>query len=100
VPRLPCHVVHMPAKNASGRSPSSANHFGVLRGLVSAYSQKELNGATQRCSTLNQARQCGLPVLRMFVIAAPLNCGGRGMPHRAGLSSRTPSGTLRTIGAA
>jgi hypothetical protein len=73
---------------------------GVLRGFVSAYSQKDVNGTTQRCSVLSQARQCGLAVLRMFVIGAPPNCGGPGMPQRASMSSLTPSGPLRTIGAA
>ncbi len=38
-------------------------------------------------------------VLRMFVIGAPPKCGGPGMPQRASMNSRTPSGALRTIGA-
>jgi hypothetical protein len=38
-------------------------------------------------------------MLRMLVIGAPPNCGGPGMPQRASMSSRTPSGALRTIGA-
>jgi hypothetical protein len=70
-----------------------------LRGLVSAYSQNELNGTTQRCSTFSHARQCGLAVLRMLVMGAPPNCGGPGMPQRASISSRTPSAAFRTIGA-
>src|ERR1700733_473740 len=89
----------MPAKKASGRSSSKANHVGVLRGLVSAYSQKELNGTTQRCSTFSQDRQCGLAVLRKLVIGASPNRGGPGMRQRASMSSRTPSAALRTIGA-
>src|SRR3984893_5253847 len=89
----------IPAKTASGRSSSSANQVGVLRGLVSAYSQKDVKGTTQRCSGLSQARQCGLLTLRMLVIGAPPKAGGPGMPHRAIASSRTPSGALRAIGA-
>jgi hypothetical protein len=38
--------VQTAAKSASARSSSNANQVGVLRCLVSAYSQKELNGAT------------------------------------------------------
>jgi hypothetical protein len=34
-----------------------------------------------------------------LVIAAPPNCGGPGVPQRASMSSLTPSGALRTIGA-
>jgi len=44
-------------------------------------------------------RQWGFPTLRMFVIGAPPNCGGPGIPQRAMTSSRSPSGPLRTIGA-
>jgi hypothetical protein len=70
MPRLPCHVLQMPAKNASGRSPPNANQVGVLRGLVSAYSQNVLNGMTQRFSGLSHALQWTLFVLRMFGIGA------------------------------
>ena len=48
VPRLPCHVVQIPANIASGRSSFNANQVGVFFGLVSAYSQNEVNGTTQR----------------------------------------------------
>jgi len=61
----------MPANTARGRLSSSANHVGVLRGLVSAHSQKDVNGTTQRLSGSSQARQCALFTLRMFVIGAP-----------------------------
>ena len=44
-------------------------------------------------------RQCGLRRLRMFVIGAPPNCGGPGIPQRAMTSSRSPSGPRRMIGA-
>ena len=37
--------------------------------------------------------------LRMFVIGAPPNCGGPGIPQRAITSSRSPSVPTRTIGA-
>ena len=50
---------------------SSANQVGVLRGLVSAYSQNEVKGTIQRCSGLSQARQWGLFTFRMLVIGAP-----------------------------
>src|SRR5665213_15700 len=99
VPRVPVHMVHTPATSANGRSLPNANHVGVFLGLVSAYSQNEVHGTTQRFSGLSQRRQCGLLVLRMFVIGAPPNAGGPGMPQRAIISSRTPSGALRTIGA-
>ena len=35
----------------------------------------------------------------MFVTGAPPYCGGPGMPQRAMTSSRSPSMSLRTIGA-
>jgi hypothetical protein len=47
-PRTPLQGVQRPAKAKSGRSSLSANQIGVLRGLVSAYSQKEVAGTTQR----------------------------------------------------
>src|ERR1700730_18018977 len=99
VPRLPCQTVQMPAKTANGRSSFSEDQVGVLRGLVSAYSQNDVNGTTHRFSGFSQARQCGLFTLRMLVIGAPPKAGGPGMPHRAKASSRTPSGALRAIGA-
>jgi hypothetical protein len=69
VPRVPCHVVQIPAKASSGRLSSRANHVGVLRGLVSAYSQKLVKGTRQRFFGPSHARQCGLLVLRMLVTA-------------------------------
>lgn len=49
----------MPANTASGRSSPKANHVGVFLGLVSAYSQNEVNGTTHRFSGLSQWRQGG-----------------------------------------
>ena len=40
--------VHRPANANRGRSESSANHFGVLRGFVSAYSQNDVARTMQR----------------------------------------------------
>jgi hypothetical protein len=99
VPRLPVQVVHTPANTANGLVSSKANHVGVFFGFVSAYSQNEVHGTTQRFAGFSHPRQCGLLVFRMFVTGAPPNCGGPGMPHRAIVSSRLPSGALRTIGA-
>jgi hypothetical protein len=72
-PLTPRQGVHRPANANKGRSSLSANHFGVLRGLVSAYSQKEVAGTMQRFCLPSQPRQCGLPTLRMLVIGAPPN---------------------------
>src|SRR5271170_5324551 len=66
-PRTPRQGVHRPAKANSGRSSLSANHIGVLRGLVSAYSQNDVAGTTQRRFLPSHPRQCGLFKLRMFV---------------------------------
>jgi hypothetical protein len=48
VSRVPCHVVQIPAKTASGQDSAKANHVGVFFGLVSAYSQNDVHGTTQR----------------------------------------------------
>src|SRR5947207_12426429 len=90
VPRTPIHSVQIPANATSGRVSSIANHFGVLFGLVSAYSQKDVNGTRQRLSGPTHLRQCGELVLRMFVVM-PGNWGGFGMPQRIMMSSRCPS---------
>src|ERR1700722_16505370 len=66
-PRTPRHLVQRPAKANSGRSSLSANHVGVLRGFVSAYSQKLVAGTRQRLPAESQPRQCGLETLRMLV---------------------------------
>src|SRR5437764_14016747 len=97
VPRTPIHSVQMPANATSGRVSSIANHFGVFFGLVSAYSQKDVNGTRQRLSGPTHLRQCGELVLRMFVVM-PGNWSGFGMPQRIILSSRSRSLT-RTTGA-
>src|SRR5436190_6444025 len=97
VPRTPIHSVQIPA-NASNRLLSSrANHLGVFFGLVSAYSQKDVNGTRQRLSGASHLRQCGELVLRIFVVM-PGNCGGFGMPQRIIVSSRSLS-FARTTGA-
>ena len=98
-PRAPRQRVHNPAKANSGRSSLSANHVGVLRGVVGAYSQNDVAGTRQRFPAKSQLRQCGLATLRMLVTGWPPNCGGPGMPQRAMTSSRLPSTLLRTIGA-
>src|SRR5579863_2344131 len=66
-PRTPRHGVHKPAKANSGLSSLRANHFGVLRGFVSAYSQNEVAGTMQRLACPSHRRQCGLATFRMFV---------------------------------
>jgi hypothetical protein len=99
VPRVPFHVAHRPAKTATGLLSSKANYVGLFFGLVSAYSQKEIHGTTQRLSGLNHRRQCGDFTFLMFVMGCVPNCGGGGIPHRAIISSRCPSGALRTMGA-
>jgi hypothetical protein len=72
---------------------------GGLAGFVSAYSQNDVNGTTQRLEGPSQRLQCGDLTFRMFVIGAPPNAGGPGIPQRSIASSRTPSGALRTTGA-
>jgi len=56
-PRAPRQEVHKPAKANSGRSSLTANHFGVLRGFVSAYSQNDVAGTMQRFCLPSQPRQ-------------------------------------------
>ena len=104
--RQPAGVRSRPARASIGRrtrtaafSSSRANHMGVLRGLVSAYSQKDVAGTMQRFLLPSHPRQCGLATLRILVTGCPPNCGGPGMPQRAMTSSRSPSGPTRTIGA-
>ena len=80
-PRTPRQGVHRPANANKGRSWLSANHFGVLRGLVSAYSQNEVAGTMQRLCLPSHPRQGGLPTLRILVIGAPPNCGGPACPN-------------------
>ena len=74
-----------------------ATHFGVLRGLVSAYSQNDDIGTKHLDSGVSHRRQCGELVLRMLVVI-PGYCGGFGMPQRIMASSRSPLLT-RTTGA-
>jgi hypothetical protein len=56
-PSMPRHGVHKPAKANSGLSALRANHFGVLRGFVSAYSQNEVAGTMQRFAYPSHRRQ-------------------------------------------
>jgi hypothetical protein len=83
----------MPAK-ASGRSSLLANHVGVLRSLVSAYSQKDSernDAAIFRLEPCAPMRTFGIAYVRNRR-AAKLRRSG--MPERA-----HPLGALRTIGA-
>src|SRR6185503_12048589 len=96
--------VHMPAKNDSGLSSLKANQTGgfVPSGRCS-FSEKLLNGTTQRFSMPSQRRQWGDFKLRMLVTPGSLFLpwsanAGDGMPHLAEASSRAPW-LLRTIGA-
>jgi len=97
--------VHRPAKNASGRVSSMANHTGGREPSgIGWFSENDENGTTHRLSTPSQRRQWGDATLRMFVtpgsLLRPLSAKrGDGMPQRAMTSSR-PSAASRTIGAA
>ena len=60
--------VQMPAKKASGRLSSSANHTGGREPSgKTSFSAKLVNGTTQRLSTPSHRRQCGEATLRTFV---------------------------------
>src|SRR5208337_214945 len=98
-PLAPRQGVQRPGKAKSGLSSPRANQTGVLRGLVSAYSQKDVTGTTHRLPLPSHRRQCGLFTFRMFVTGCPPNCGGPGIPQRAMTSSRSPSEATRMIGA-
>jgi hypothetical protein len=50
------------AKAKSGPSSLNANHVGVLRGFVLAYSQNEVSGTMQRFRLLSHPRHWGAPV--------------------------------------
>src|SRR4030095_11343255 len=108
VPRAPVQLHQIPAKANSGRSSPRANQphsFLPVAGLGSSVgSQKAVAGTRQRFSGFSQARQCDDTVLLMFVtprsIAPAFRYrGGGGMPQRAMTSSRSPSATVRTLGA-
>ena len=89
MPRSPLNVVQMPANANSGRG------LGVRRG---AYSAKLLAGTKHRCSGVNQMRQCGDDMLRIFVTGgAPVRSGG-GMPPRI-IAISLPVSVLRITGA-
>src|SRR5208337_2442761 len=66
-PLAPRQGVQRPAKAKSGLSSPKANQTGVLRGLVSAYSQKDVAGTTHRLALPSHRRQCGVfhvPIVR------------------------------------
>src|SRR5271169_5804013 len=95
--RTDVHRVHRPAKNASGRLSSKANHTdGREPSGKTSFSENEENGTTQRLSTPSHRRQWGAATLRMFVTPGSLlrpsiTDFGDGMPQRAMTSAR-PSG--------
>jgi len=103
--RIDVHVVHMPAKKASGLVSSSVNQTGGREpfGRIS-FSEKLVNGTMQQFPGPNHRRQCGEAAFRTFVtpgsvfLPASANAGD-GMPHRPVVSSRTPSEPVRTTGA-
>jgi hypothetical protein len=66
VARVPCHAVQIPAKKASGRLSSIANHVGVFLGLV-AQSTDTIGKRGEIKSTL----WCSLLFLNNFLIAKP-----------------------------
>src|ERR1700720_4210597 len=94
----------MPAKKANGRVSSKANQtVGREPSGSTSFSEKLVQGTTQRFSIPSQRRQCGDLTLRMLVTPGsdflPFSAKtGEGIPHRAIISSR-PSGWFRTIGA-
>jgi hypothetical protein len=101
--RTDVHRVQMPAKNARGLLSSRANQTGgfVPSGSAS-FSEKLLKGTTHLDSAPSHRRQCGDATLRTFVTPEselrPLSAKiGDGIPQRAMVSSRTPSGALRTL---
>src|SRR5271165_5776719 len=60
--------VQMPAKNASGRLSSRANHTGGRDPSGSIpFSAKFVKGTTHRLSTPSHRRQCGEETLRTFL---------------------------------
>src|SRR5262245_53304915 len=80
----------MPANANSGRSSFRANHttsFFLVSGFgAGAYSAKLLAGTKHRCSGVNQMRQCGDDMLRIFVTGGAPVRGGGGMPTASGSS--------------
>src|SRR6202047_167972 len=89
--------VQMPAKKANGRVSSKANHtVGREPSGSASFSEKLVQGTTQRFSITSQRRQCGDLTLRALVTPGsdflPLRANtGDGIPQRAIVSSR-PSG--------
>jgi hypothetical protein len=93
-PRAPRNI-HRPAKANSGRSASRANHFGVLRSLVSAYSQKRGcrdNATARRAEPSSPVRAIDVANVRDRSASV---LRGPGIPHRDMISSRSPSGPRR-----
>src|SRR5271169_2796413 len=99
--RTDVHRVQTPAKKASGRLSSNANHTGGREPFgKTSFSAKLVKGTMQRLSTPSHRRQWGDLTLRMLVtpgsdfrsFRAKI---GDGMPQRAMVSSRTPSTAVR-----
>ncbi len=66
--RVQVYPVEMPAKNASGRLSSSANHTGsILPFGVRSFSLNYVSATRHREPGPSQCRQCGLVVLRTLV---------------------------------
>ena len=86
----------MPAKKASGRLSSNANHTGGREPSgKTSFSAKLVKGTMQRLSTPSHRRQWDDLTLRMLVtpesVFLPVMAkAGEGMPQRAMASSRTP----------
>src|SRR5277367_7167096 len=103
--RTDVHRVQMPAKKASRRLSSNANHTGGREPSgKTSFSAKLVKGTMQRHSKPSHRRQWGDLTLRMLVTPGSVFLPamakvGDGMPQRAMASSRTPSTAVRTIGA-
>ncbi len=87
--RTEVQFVQIPAKQASGRSSSRANHTGTFfpPGPAS-YSENDVKGTTQRFAGPSQRRQWGEAVLRTLVTPGSDERSfraeaGDGMPQRA-----------------
>ncbi len=95
-PLTPRQRVHKPAKANSGRSSLSANQIGVLRGVVSASSQNEVAGTSQRFRRQAIRASAGSTRCGCLVTGCPPYWRGPGMPRRATTSSRSPSAPDRS----
>ena len=76
-PRTPRQRVHNPAKANSGRSSLSANHVGVLRGVVGAYGASSAFDGPERAARLHDlegGHGDGFPIARGHEHASVLPC--------------------------